>query len=69
MRVGCASPEDAAPAQQALGWNRQAVATLALLSFAMLLVSLDQSIVIVALPARGRALGLCGADPALRDQR
>jgi hypothetical protein len=57
MRVGCASPEDAAPAQQALGWNRQAVATLALLSFAMLIVSLDQYIVVVALPEIGRDLG------------
>src|SRR5262244_22240 len=32
-------------------------ATLALLSFAMLIVSLDQSIVVVALPERGRDLG------------
>src|SRR5262249_39005509 len=56
-RVGCASPADAAPAQQALGWNRQAVAPLALLAFAMLIVSLDQDIVVVALPARGRDLG------------
>src|SRR5262249_13422762 len=57
MRVGCASPADAAPAPQALGWNRKAVATLALLSFAMLIVSLDQYIVVVALPAIGRDLG------------
>src|SRR5262245_17413453 len=56
MRVGCASPEDAAPAQQSPGWNRQAVATLALLSFAMLIVSLDQYIVVVALPEIGRDL-------------
>ena len=32
-------------------------ATLALLAFAMLIVSLDQYIVVVALPAIGRALG------------
>src|SRR5262245_52760766 len=57
MRVGCASPEDAAPAQQALGWNRKAVGTLALLAFAMLIVSLDQYIVVVALPEIGRDLG------------
>jgi MFS family permease len=57
MRVGCASPEYTAPAQQALGWNGEAVATLALLSFAMLIVSLDQYIVVVALPEIGRDLG------------
>src|SRR5215208_8457389 len=39
-----------------LGGNRQA-ATLALLAFAMLIVSLDQYIVVVALPDIGRALG------------
>jgi len=39
-----------------LGWNRKAVATLALLSFAMLIVSLDQYIVVVALPEIGRDL-------------
>ena len=39
-----------------LGGNRQA-ATLALLAFAMLIVSLDQYIVVVALPEIGRALG------------
>src|SRR5499426_1497218 len=57
MRIGCASPKDSAPAQEAQGWNRKAVATLALLSFAMLIVSLDQYIVVVALPSIGRALG------------
>jgi MFS family permease len=39
-----------------LGGNRQA-ATLALLAFAMLIVSLDQYIVVVGLPEIGRALG------------
>jgi EmrB/QacA subfamily drug resistance transporter len=39
-----------------LGGNRQA-ATLALLAFAMLIVSLDQYIVVVALPEIGRELG------------
>jgi hypothetical protein len=65
----CLAGRRCSGAPQALGWHRQVVATLALLAFAMLLVSVDQSIVVVALPARGRALGLCGADPALRDQR
>jgi MFS family permease len=37
------------------GWSRQA-ATLALLAFAMLIVSLDQYIVVVALPEIGREL-------------
>jgi EmrB/QacA subfamily drug resistance transporter len=45
-----ASPQDRP------GWNRQ-VATLALLAFAMLIVSLDQYIVVVALPEIGRELG------------
>ncbi|MFI6093887.1 MFS transporter [Streptomyces sp. NPDC051218] len=39
-----------------LGWNRQ-TATLVLLSFAMLIVSLDQYIVVVALPDIARDLG------------
>ncbi|MFG2888360.1 MFS transporter [Streptomyces sp. NPDC048248] len=39
-----------------LGWNRD-TATLALLSFAMLIVSLDQYIVVVALPDIARDLG------------
>src|SRR5215216_3807739 len=39
-----------------LGGNREA-ATLALLAFAMLIVSLDQYIVVVALPEIGRELG------------
>ena len=41
------------------GGNRQA-ATLALLAFAMLIVSLDQYIVVVALPEIGRELGYSG---------
>jgi MFS family permease len=43
-------------ASRDLGWNRQ-TATLALLSFAMLVVSLDQYIVVVALPDIARDLG------------
>jgi hypothetical protein len=39
-----------------LGWNR-ALGTLALLSFAMLIVSLDQYVVVVALPDIARDLG------------
>ncbi|WP_338930878.1 MFS transporter [Streptomyces netropsis] len=42
--------------QNGLGWNRE-TATLALLSFAMLIVSLDQYIVVVALPDIARDLG------------
>lgn len=45
-----------APLQAELGGTRRA-ATLALLSFAMLIVSLDQYIVVVALPDIGRDLG------------
>jgi MFS family permease len=44
------------PPQGGLGWNRQG-ATLGVLSFAMLIVSLDQYIVVVALPDIGRDLG------------
>jgi MFS family permease len=44
------------PLRGRLGANRQ-VATLAVLSFAMLIVSLDQYIVVVALPDIGRDLG------------
>jgi hypothetical protein len=43
-------------ADDGLGWNRKSAA-LALLSFAMLTVSLDQYIVVVALPEIGRELG------------
>jgi MFS family permease len=43
-------------ADERLGWNRRSAA-LALLSFAMLTVSLDQYIVVVALPEIGRELG------------
>src|SRR5262245_35264688 len=56
MRVNCAPPQDGAPPQNDLPWNRS-TATLALLSFAMLIVSLDQYIVVVALPEIGRDLG------------
>src|SRR5687768_8664748 len=44
---------DVIPAREAQGGN----AALALLSFAMLIVSLDQYIVVVALPDIGRDLG------------
>ncbi|MFF0110416.1 MFS transporter [Streptomyces hirsutus] len=47
---------DASSAPGSLGWNRE-TATLALLSFAMLIVSLDQYIVVVALPDIARDLG------------
>lgn len=47
---------EAPPPRGRLGWNRQA-AILGLLSFAMLIVSLDQYIVVVALPDIGRDLG------------
>jgi MFS family permease len=57
MRVRGASPEDRARPEAALGWDRKVVAKLALLSSAMLIVSLDQYIVVVALPAIGRDLG------------
>jgi MFS family permease len=45
-----------APSHDQVGWRRR-TATLALLAFAMLIVSLDQYIVVVALPEIGRALG------------
>ncbi len=50
MRVNGAPPQDE------LAGNRRST-TLALLSFAMLIVSLDQYIVVVALPDIGRDLG------------
>src|SRR5262245_12892172 len=58
MRVNCApSPQgDLARDQGDLPRDRSAT-TLALLSFAMLIVSLDQYIVVVALPDIGRDLG------------
>src|SRR5215510_13841279 len=49
------SPAEARDADGALGWNRKSAA-LALLAFAMLTVSLDQYIVVVALPEIGREL-------------
>ncbi|OAH14610.1 MFS transporter [Streptomyces jeddahensis] len=49
-------PIETSSAPGGLGWNR-ATATLALLSFAMLIVSLDQYIVVVALPDIARDLG------------
>ena len=50
MRVNCASQAD-------VGGGVHLSAVLALLSFAMLIVSLDQYIVVVALPDIGRDLG------------
>jgi hypothetical protein len=50
------SVTEAPGADEGLGWNRK-TAALALLSFAMLTVSLDQYIVVVALPEIGRELG------------
>ena len=55
MRVHCPPPVDC-EAQQDLVRHHSA-AVLALLSFAMLIVSLDQYIVVVALPEIGRDLG------------
>jgi MFS family permease len=49
-------PIETSSAADSLGWNR-ATGTLALLSFAMLIVSLDQYIVVVALPDIARDLG------------
>jgi DNA-binding NarL/FixJ family response regulator len=49
-------PIETPSAPGSLGWNRK-TATLALLSFAMLIVSLDQYIVVVALPDIARDLG------------
>ncbi|MBO3751799.1 MFS transporter [Streptosporangiaceae bacterium NEAU-GS5] len=49
-------PPYTAPACGGFAWSRSA-ATLALLSFAMMIVSLDQYIVVVALPDMGRDLG------------
>src|SRR5262245_10183409 len=50
------SPAEARDGDGELGWSRKS-ATLALLAFAMLTVSLDQYIVVVALPEIGRELG------------
>ncbi|MFJ8077101.1 MFS transporter [Streptomyces sp. NPDC096176] len=49
-------PIETSSAPDGLGWNRD-TATLVLLSFAMLIVSLDQYIVVVALPDIARDLG------------
>src|SRR4029077_18845088 len=49
-------PVETSSAPGSLGWDRE-TATLALLSFAMLIVSLDQYIVVVALPDIARDLG------------
>jgi MFS family permease len=49
-------PIETRSAPGSFGWNRE-TATLALLSFAMLIVSLDQYIVVVALPGIARDLG------------
>jgi len=56
MRINCAPSQDCASSPDKFAWNRSA-AMLGLLSFAMLIVSLDQYIVVVALPDIGRDLG------------
>src|SRR5262244_3549094 len=56
MRVNCAPLQHCAPPRDGLA-SGGCAATLALLSFAMLIVSLDQYIVVVALPEISRALG------------
>src|SRR5262247_4640984 len=56
MRVTCVPSQERPSPQAGLAWSHSA-ATLALLSFAMLIVSLDQYIVVVALPDIGRDLG------------
>ena len=55
MRVNCAQPVDCEAQQELV--RPHSAAVLALLSFAMLVVSLDQYIVVVALPEIGRDLG------------
>src|SRR5918995_7265702 len=55
MRSNCRTPEATAEASSPPTSGKTAV--LALVSFAMLLVSLDQYIVVVALPEIGRQLG------------
>src|SRR5919201_1535001 len=57
MRTTHCTPVTAAPSPRDLRRWRGRAATLALLSFAMLIVSLDQYIVVVALPEIGRDLG------------
>jgi len=55
MQVNCPSPQ--APAVRADAHVKHRTAILALISFCMLLVSLDQYIVVVALPEIARAIG------------
>jgi MFS family permease len=54
--MSCVPSQDRVSPRDGVVWNRS-TATLALLSFAMLIVSLDQYIVVVALPEIGRDLG------------
>jgi MFS family permease len=56
MCMNCVPSQNGASPRDGVVWNRS-TATLALLSFAMLIVSLDQYIVVVALPEIGRDLG------------
>jgi predicted MFS family arabinose efflux permease len=56
VRVNCARPVNCDPPRDDLARHRSA-ATLALVSCAMVIVSLDQYIVVVALPDIGRDLG------------
>ncbi len=51
---------DAAPLRRVRVTGRRRAATLALLAFAMLIVSLDQYVVVVALPEIGREFGFSG---------
>jgi hypothetical protein len=55
VRASCAAPTALAPTALEKGGRHAAI--LALLSFSMLIVSLDQYIVVVALPDIGRELG------------
>src|SRR5262245_39159555 len=55
-RSTCDSVTEASDVNEGLGWNRKSAA-LALLAFAMLTVSLDQYIIVVALHEIGRELG------------
>ena len=56
MRVDCAPSQSSAPSQRD-AFSGRGAAALRLLSFAMLIVSLDQYIVVVALPEIARDLG------------
>jgi hypothetical protein len=63
VRVSCVLADCASPRED---FPRHGSATLALLSFAMLIVSLDQYIVVVALPEIGRDL-ISAMEPTTQD--